>query len=192
MRRTEAGEGFERVVGEQFLDEGHFAAGDDERPAVLPVEAVVHTKTVVISLLTAQDRHRHGRLLRGVDLEECSLPDPAGRILGIEAAARRPIRHGPEELLPHLPGRDVVGRETLWRPAVLFRHPEMPIGRDDEPGGVVELERIVSTLGNATGLADHRHLLSRGVERPHDVRLGVADEESPVAAYREAGRPAFE
>ena len=183
--RTQAGEGLQRVVGQQFLDERRLAAGDDERPAVLPVEAVVRAR------LTAEDRHRHGRLLRGVDREERALPDPAGRILGIEAAARRPIRHGPEELLPHLPGRDVVGRETLRRPTLLLGHPEMSVGRDDESGGVVELERIVSPFRNPTRLANHRDLLSRGVEHPHDVRLGVANVESPVATDREAGRLAF-
>ena len=189
MRRTEAGERFQRVVGQQFLDERRLAEGDDERPAILPVEAVVRAR------FTAQDRHGHGRLLRGVDLEEGSLPDPAGRILGIEAAARRAIRRGAEELLPHLPMRralrDVVGRETLWRPTLLFGHPEMSVGRDDEPGGVVELERIVRPFRNPTRLADHRHLFSFRVENPHDVCFGVADEESPVAADREAGRLAF-
>ena len=124
--RTGAGEGFQRVVRQQFLDERRLAEGDDERPAILPVEAEVRAR------LTAENRHGHGRLLVVIDLEKRALPDPAGRILGIEAAARRAIRRGPEELLPHLPMRcalrDVVGRETLRRPALLFGHPEMSVG----------------------------------------------------------------
>ena len=68
----------------------------------------------------------------------------------------------------------------------------MPVGRDDEPRGVVQLERIISPFRNSTGLADHRHLLSPRVENPHDVRFCVADQESPVAAKGQAGRLAFE
>ena len=56
---------------------------------------------------------------------------------------------------------------------------------------MVELERIVSAFRNPTRLANHRHLFSFRVENANDVCVCVADEESPVAADREASRLAF-